>query len=302
MKIKYGTRGSTLAVTQARKAVEIVKKANPSIEFEKVIIKTLGDRIKDIPLYQVGGQGLFIKEIEQALLEKRIDVAVHSLKDMPHEMSEGLSLFAVGSSKDPRDCLLSVKYESFADLPSGAKVGTSSLRRRIQLKQLRDDVEFSDFRGNLDTRYAKLESGEVDAIILATAGVMRLDWEEKIREHFSIQDVVPSVGQGLIGLQCRAEDEEEYVKLFKAFADENAMLRARAEREFLRILQGGCKTPMAAHGEITDEDMILHSFFADMAGKNTIKNMHSGFANEPEKVGQEAAEEILEMKDLICKM
>jgi hydroxymethylbilane synthase len=301
MKIRYGTRGSKLAITQARQVISTAKPANPQIEFEEVVIKTLGDQIKDIPLYQVGGQGLFIKEIEQALLENRIDIAVHSLKDMPHEMTEELCLFAVGSAKDPRDCFLSVNYPSFMELPKGAKIGTSSLRRRIQLKLLRDDLEFTDFRGNLDTRFQKLQDGEVDAIILATAGLLRLDWAEKIREHFSINNVIPSVGQGLIGLQCRAAQADEYRQIFAAFAEEKAMLRARAEREFLRVLQGGCKTPMAAHAEVDGEHMTLHSFYSDMEGKNTVKNMHSGFANKPEALGREAAEEILEMKDMLCK-
>ena len=163
MKIRYGTRGSKLALHQTRQAINIIKSSSNNTEFEEVIIKTLGDQVTGLPLFKVGGQGLFIKEIEQALLEKRIDIAVHSMKDVPHSVAEGLSIVAVGCAEDPRDCFLSKKYKSFEEMPIDAIIGTSSLRRRSQLSILKPGATFSDFRGNLDTRLRKLDEGEVDA-------------------------------------------------------------------------------------------------------------------------------------------
>ncbi len=170
MKIRYGTRGSKLALHQTRHVIELAASTQPGIEFEEVVIKTLGDQVTGLPLFKVGGQGLFIKEIEQALLDRRIDIAVHSLKDVPHQTAAGLCLLAIGGREDARDCFLSKRYRNFTDLPAGAVIGTSSLRRRAQLSLMRQDLRFSDFRGNLDSRLKKLEDGEVDAIILAAAG------------------------------------------------------------------------------------------------------------------------------------
>lgn len=300
MKIKYGTRGSKLAVLQTRQTVEILKKTLPEVEFEEHIIKTLGDKVTDMPLFKVGGQGLFIKEIETELLEKRIDIAVHSLKDMPHEMSEGLCLLAVGLEEDPRDCLISIKYSSYKEIPAGAVIGTSSLRRRAQLALLREDLIFSDYRGNLDTRLKKLEDGEADAIVIAAAGLKRMQLENKVREYFSVNEIIPPAGQGLLAIQCRTDDKERFFPLIKNFASESAMIRTRAEREFLRILQGGCKTPMAAHAQVTGDKIILQTFFADDSGKNTIKNIHTGAVEKPEELGEEAAREILAAKEILC--
>lgn len=295
MKIRYGTRGSKLALHQTRQAIEIVKGFSPEIEFEEVVIKTLGDKVTNLPLFKVGGQGLFLKEIEQALLEKRIDIAVHSMKDVPHSIADGLTIIAVGSEEDPRDCFLSKKYKHFEEMPSDAVVGTSSLRRRSQLSVLKPNTVFSDFRGNLDTRLKKLETGEVDAIILAAAGLRRFGWQEKITHYFSINQVIPAVGQGLIGIECREEDGEILRPILKGFADEKAMIRAKAERAFLKILQGGCQTPMAAFAQVTDKDIIFHSYIGSRDGADTIKNIHSGSLDKPEELGQEAAEAILEI-------
>ena len=295
MKLKYGTRGSKLALHQTRYAVDIIKQASKEIEFEEVIIKTLGDKVTGLPLFKVGGQGLFIKEIEQALLEKRIDIAVHSLKDVPSQLAEGLTIIAVGCPEDSRDCFISKKYCSFEELPLEAIIGTSSLRRRSQLSVLKPNVKFSDFRGNLDTRLKKLEDGEVDAIILAAAGISRFGWQNKITHYFKIDDLTPAAGQGLLAIECREEDVEKIKPFLTNFIDEDAMIRSRAERTFLKLLEGGCQTPMAVYAEVKNNDIILHSFIGSPDGKDTIRNLHTGNKNKPEELGKEAAESILEM-------
>lgn len=295
MKLKYGTRGSKLALHQTRYAVDIIKQASKEIEFEEVIIKTLGDKVTGLPLFKVGGQGLFIKEIEQALLEKRIDIAVHSLKDVPSQLAEGLTIIAVGCPEDSRDCFISKKYNSFEELPLEAIIGTSSLRRRSQLSVLKPNAKFSDFRGNLDTRLKKLEDGEVDAIILAAAGINRFGWQNKITHYFKIDDLTPAAGQGLLAIECREEDVEKIKPFLTNFIDEDAMIRSRAERTFLKLLQGGCQTPMAVYAEVKNNDIILHSFIGSPDGKDTIRNLHTGNKNKPEELGKEAAESILEM-------
>lgn len=293
MNIKYGTRGSKLALHQTRHAIAIASNNAGECQFSEVIIKTLGDQVTDMPLFKVGGQGLFIKEIEQALLEKRIDVAVHSLKDMPHAMSEGLTILAIGCPQDPRDCFLSQRHASFATLPPGAVVGTSSLRRRAQLSVLRNDLVFSDFRGNLDTRLKKLEDGEVDAIILAAAGLLRFGWQERLQHYFSIEEMTPPAGQGLIAVQCREEDVTALSPVFSTFADSNATIRARAERAFLKELQGGCQTPMAVHAIIEGDSLTLHSFAGTPDGRNIIRRCHHGQVLQAAELGYKAAAEML---------
>lgn len=293
MKIRYGTRGSKLALHQTRQVIATARSCAGDIEFEEIVIKTLGDQVTGLPLFKVGGQGLFIKEIEQALLEKRIDVAVHSLKDVPHAMSEGLTLLAVGGCQDPRDCFLSKKYDSFASMPAGAVIGTSSLRRRSQLSVLRNDLVFSDFRGNLDTRLQKLADGEVDAIILAAAGLMRFEWHDQIQQFFSIEELTPPAGQGLLAVQCRIEDVETLKQVFAGFADKKAQVRADAERAFLAKLQGGCQTPMAVHAVVESEMITLHSFAGTPDGTKILRRVHTGNTSAAAQLGTTAAEDML---------
>jgi hydroxymethylbilane synthase len=294
IELRYGTRGSKLALHQTRQVIEIARNCSRnSVKFSEIIIKTLGDQVTGLPLFKVGGQGLFIKEIEQALLEKRIDVAVHSLKDVPHAISEGLSILAVGCPTDPRDCFISKKHPSFARLPPGAVVGTSSLRRRSQLSCMRQDLEFSDFRGNLDTRLQKLEDGEVDAIILATAGLERFGWQNRLCHHFSIEEMTPPAGQGLLAVQCRTEDVRQFAEIFADFADRQSELRARAERAFLARLQGGCQTPMAVHAIIQDQQISLHSFVGSPDGSRILRRCDHGQTDQAEKIGKMAAEAML---------
>ncbi|HNW12531.1 MAG TPA: hydroxymethylbilane synthase, partial [Candidatus Rifleibacterium sp.] len=289
----YGTRGSKLALHQTRHVIGIARNTCPDIEFEEVVIKTLGDQVTGLPLFKVGGQGLFIKEIEQALLEHRIDMAVHSLKDVPHAISAGLCLVAVGCVEDARDCFLSKKYRSFSELPSGAIVGTSSLRRRSQLSVMRSDLVFSDFRGNLDTRLQKLADGEVDAIILAAAGLLRFGWADRIGHYFAIDAMTPPAGQGILAVQCRCEDVDKLRPLLQNFASRQAEVRAAAERAFLAELQGGCQTPMAVHADVTGDRLILHSFIGTPDGKQTQRRTHTGTIGQAAELGRQAAAEII---------
>jgi len=265
----------------------------PECEFEEVIIKTLGDQVTNMPLFKIGGQGLFIKEIEQALLDGRIDIAVHSLKDMPHAMSAGLSILATGCREDARDCFVSTRYESFMSMPADAVIGTSSLRRRSQLSHLRRDLQFSDFRGNLDSRLKKLEEGEVDAIILAAAGLHRFGWQQQIRHYFTIEEMTPPAGQGIIAIQCRSEDVARLTPVFSTFADQVAAARAEAERAFLEVLQGGCSTPMAVHAEIVGDELKLLSFVGSANGTEIIRNFHLGKVTQAVELGRTAGEEML---------
>lgn len=293
MKIRYGTRGSKLALHQTRHVIDIARSSGPEVEFEEIIIKTLGDQVTNMPLFKVGGQGLFIKEIEQALLDGQIDIAVHSLKDVPHAIADGLCLVAIGCPEDPRDCFLSTRYKSFSELAPGSVLGTSSLRRRSQLSVLRQDLQFSDFRGNLDTRLKKLEDGEVDAIILAAAGLLRFDWGNRIGHYFAVDEMTPPAGQGLLAVECRCADADRFLPVLAGFADENSAIRAAAERAFLAELQGGCQTPMAAHAEINGDQIHLHSFIGTPDGKMTLRRLHHGHISQAAELGHKAAGEII---------
>jgi hydroxymethylbilane synthase len=302
-KIKIGTRGSKLAVHQTDQVIKLIKQAVPQIEVEKVIVKTLGDKVQNLPLFKVGGQGLFIKEIEKALLDRRIDLAVHCLKDVPHQMSQGLELAAYGMLEDARDCFLSPKYATLNDLPPGAVLGTSSLRRRAQLAAIRPDLKFSDLRGNLDTRMQKLEDGEIDAMVLAAAGLLRFNLEHKAGEFFSIEKMTPPAGQGIIAIQCRSSETEEIQKLLTAFACEKSRIRAECERAFLEELQGGCQTPMAIHAEISGQTLTAWSFIGTPDASKTIRRKDVGTINSPKMLGQIAAAAVIAAggKELLVK-
>lgn len=303
MKLKVGTRGSKLALHQTRQVIELIRQQQPDCEIEEVVIKTLGDKVTDLPLFKVGGQGLFIKEIEQALLDGRIDIAVHSLKDVPHQIAEGLELIAFGLHQDARDCFLSFRHKSLKTLPHGALVGTSSLRRRSQLAQLRPDLRFSDFRGNLDTRLQKLEQGEVDAIILAAAGLLRFEQGEKIGEFFAIDQLTPPAGQGIIAVECRSDDREKVAAALKKFSDRYCLIRALCERAFLRELQGGCQTPMAVHAIIEGAKIKLYSFIGNADGSKTIRRVDQGPLDQPKRLGIQAAMALIDAGglDLLVK-
>ncbi|HOY66700.1 MAG TPA: hydroxymethylbilane synthase [Candidatus Ozemobacteraceae bacterium] len=294
-RLRFGTRGSKLALWQTRHVVGLLGTRRPEIAVDEVLISTLGDRVTDVPLFRVGGQGLFVAEIERALQERRIDVAVHSLKDLPHAMAEGLCLAAVTTREDARDVLVSRNGTTLADLPAGARIGTSSLRRRAQLMRLRPDLAFVDCRGNLDTRLRKLDAGEFDAIVLAAAGLRRLGWADRITEWFDPPALIPAAGQGMLGIQCRSDDLALIELLEDTLDDPLASHCAAAERGFLHRLQGGCQTPMGVHATHADDETLrLTAFVALPDGSKYLKTDLSGPANYAADLGCLAAEDLLE--------
>jgi hydroxymethylbilane synthase len=289
--IRLGSRGSTLALWQAehvRAAVE--KHAGRKVEIVK--IKTTGDMILDVPLAKVGGKGLFVKEIEEALLSDRIDLAVHSMKDVPTDLPDRLEIVCITRREDPRDAFLSVKHARFEDLPNGAKVGTSSLRRQTQLLGLRPDLAIGQLRGNLDTRIRKMEEGQYDAIILAAAGLRRLGWDGKIREYLSAEVSIPAIGQGALGIEIRRDDARTREAV--AFLDDpETSLAVRAERGFLKRLEGGCQVPIAAHGTVGGGSVTLVGLIGRPDGSEILRGTRAGNAADPEAIGVALAEDLL---------
>ncbi|QHW34150.1 hydroxymethylbilane synthase [Paenibacillus rhizovicinus] len=254
--IVVGTRQSALALTQTGQVIDQLKALSEThglpYDFEIRKIVTKGDRILDVTLSKVGGKGLFVKEIEQALFDGEIDLAVHSMKDMPYELPEGLMNGAVPKRVDPRDCLITAGGIAFADLPQGAKVGTSSLRRSSQLMHARPDLQIESIRGNIDSRIKKLETEGFDAIVLAAAGLHRMGWDEKVSSFLSEELCVPAVGQGALGIECR-EDDADVRHLLSLLNDDATALTVAAERSFLGALNGGCQIPIGAHAKLVDE-------------------------------------------------
>lgn len=290
--IKIGTRASLLALTQSTHIKEQIEKQYPDTTVELVKIVTQGDKIVDVPLAKVGGKGLFVKEIEEAMLRKEIDLAVHSMKDVPAELPEELHIGVVTKREDPRDAFLSKKYKSVDDLPQGAKVGTSSLRRKSQLADLRPDLVIEDLRGNLDTRLRKLEEGMYDAIILATAGLNRLKWSDNITSYFSQEQMLPAVAQGAVGIEMRKSDTE-LLEGLTFLADEQTSIAVHGERAFLHRLEGGCQVPIACYGTIAGDTLNLTGLVASIDGKQVIRKETSGKTKDAVEMGIQLAEEIL---------
>lgn len=292
IKVKVGTRESRLALWQTEWVVGELAKAHPDRDFEYVHIKTKGDKILDSPLAKIGDRGLFVKEIEEALLASQVDLAVHSMKDVPTELQPGLVIGAVTRRADPRDCLLSRRHRSFAELPRGARVGTSSLRRVAQLKAARPDLEFISIRGNLDTRLKKLETLELDAVVLAAAGLDRLGWTELVVERLSPELCLPAVGQGALGVETRAGDEE-ILALVAALADPGTAACAAAERAFLAELEGGCQVPIGALAELDGGELRLRGAVASLDGAKLLRGERRGPARDAEALGRELGQELL---------
>ncbi|WP_416729104.1 hydroxymethylbilane synthase [Fictibacillus sp. JL2B1089] len=290
-KIIVGSRRSKLAITQTNWVIEQLKKSGMPFEFEVKEIVTKGDIILDVTLSKVGGKGLFVKEIEQAMLDKEIDIAVHSMKDMPSELPDGLEIGCTPKRVDPRDALISEKYSSLRELPAGAIVGTSSLRRAAQILNRRPDLEIKSIRGNIDTRLNKLKSGEFDAIILAAAGLERMGWStDVVTEYLDIDLCLPAVGQGSLAIECRSEDLE-VKELLATLNDPYTFDTVSAERSFLNTLEGGCQVPIAAFATMDDnQEVSLTGLVADPEGKTVLKEMKSG--KDPYRVGVELAEEL----------
>ena len=267
MKIRIGTRKSKLALWQSEWVKEQIEKKFPDVEVELIKIVTKGDKILDVPLAKIGDKGLFTKEIEDAMLKGEVDIAVHSLKDVPSKLPEGLKLIAFSDREDPRDALLSCGKYTLDTLPQGAVVGTSSLRRKAQLRILRPDLEIKDLRGNVDTRIRKLKEGQYDAIILAAAGVKRLGWENEIDEVLSPDRMIPSVSQGILGIEGRENDEEIEKIVREAINSRESEIAATVERAFLRTVEGGCQVPLGCYAVVEEDRVHVRAFISDLNGR-----------------------------------
>jgi hydroxymethylbilane synthase len=291
-KIKIGTRGSPLALWQSAWVREALARRSPRLEIELVIIKTSGDKIQDVPLADMGGKGLFIKEIEEALLERRIDLAVHSLKDMPGELPQGLIIGAVPVREDPRDVLISKDRMLLKDIPGGKKIGTGSLRRKAQLLHFRPDLQIVPLRGNLDTRLKKLESEGLAGIILAAAGIHRIGLKDRISQYLDLDISLPAVGQGALTLEIR-EGDLRLQELVDAIHHQATALCTQAERALLNRLQGGCQIPIAGHAWIQGQQIILKGLIAGLDGGKLIKDQLEGPLTDPTSLGIRLAERLL---------
>ncbi|MGE5664902.1 MAG: hydroxymethylbilane synthase, partial [Deltaproteobacteria bacterium] len=281
--LRLGSRGSKLALWQAEFVQFEVERASArKVEIER--IKTTGDMILDVPLSRVGGKGLFVKEIEEALLSGRIDLAVHSMKDVPTDLPPELEIAAITKREDPRDAFLSDKVKRFEDLPEGARVGTSSLRRQTQLLSLRPDLVVLDNRGNLDTRIRKMQEGKFDAIILAAAGLRRLGWEQRITQVLSEEVSLPAIGQGALGIEIRRDDAETRDAV-TFLDDRNTSFAVRAERGFLKRLEGGCQVPIAAYGRTDGDALFLRGLVGRPNGPEIVRGSPHGTVADPDALG-----------------
>ncbi|MCX8117371.1 MAG: hydroxymethylbilane synthase [Desulfobacterota bacterium] len=290
--LKIGTRGSPLALFQANWVKERLEARHPGLKVSLIRIKTTGDKIQNAPLSRIGGKGLFVKEIEEALLAKEIDLAVHSIKDVPTELPDGLHLAAITLREDPRDAFVSREGVRLKDLPPGAKIGTSSLRRQAQLLHFRPDLKLIPLRGNLDTRLKKLAKGDLDGIVLASAGLRRLGLLERATEILSTEISLPAIGQGALGIETRKGDEgvEEKIRFLN---DRDSSLAVLAERSFLRRLEGGCQVPIAAFAQVVGSFLQMDGLVGTIDGKRLLRHHLEGRPEEAERVGFELAEILL---------
>lgn len=289
--IRIGTRGSTLAVAQAGWVREKLEERYPGLKVEIITIKTSGDRFLDSSLTAIGGKGVFVKEIEEALLRREIDLAVHSMKDLPTEIAPGLTLAAVPEREDPRDALVTWDRKTLKELPSGAKVGTGSQRRRAQLLYHRPDLAVVPMRGNIDTRLKKLERGEVAALVMAVAGLKRIGHESRVSEYLSPQICLSAVGQGALGLQSREGEPVIGQVLFLHYP--LTAFQVMAERSFLRRLGGGCQVPIGARAWTDDDQIRLMGVVCDADGLKLYRGEITGAADDAARLGQELAEKLL---------
>ncbi|MBI5528454.1 MAG: hydroxymethylbilane synthase [Deltaproteobacteria bacterium] len=292
MKIRIGTRGSKLALWQAAHVGGALKEKFPEVTVEEVRIKTTGDKILDVPLAKVGGKGLFVKEIEEALLGMKADIAVHSMKDVPVDLPEGLVIAAMLARAEVRDALVSRKGKSFGDLKKGARIGTSSLRRTCQIKALRPDLKVVALRGNVDTRLKKLDDGEFDAVILAAAGLSRLGLDGRVTELLPFDISLPAIGQGAIGIETREKDPAR--EKAEALGHADTLSCVSAERSFLRKLQGGCQVPIAAHAVIDGERLSLTGLVGEPDGSRILKDFEAGLVRHAEMIGIRLADKLIE--------
>lgn len=290
--LRIATRKSALALWQAEYVKAELEKFHTDLTVELVPMSTKGDKILDTPLAKIGGKGLFVKELEQAMLEGRADIAVHSMKDVPVDFPDGLELHTICEREDPRDAFVSNCYKALSELPAGAVVGTSSLRRQCQIRAQRPDLVIKDLRGNVNTRLAKLDAGEFDAIILAAAGLIRLEMAERIASFVSVEDSLPANGQGAVGIECRSDDAQVQAWLAPLEHSETRM-RVLAERAMNRRLEGGCQVPIGAYAEIDGEQLTLRGLVGAIDGSQILRGEQSGPVADAEQLGVRLAESLL---------
>ncbi|BCR03497.1 porphobilinogen deaminase [Desulfuromonas versatilis] len=291
--LRIGTRASQLALWQANWVKSELEKRHPGLEVTLTKIKTQGDKILDVPLAMVGGKGLFVKEIEEAMLRGEVDIAVHSMKDVPTIFPEGLALRCITEREDPRDIvILQPGFKSFRDLPQGARIGTSSLRRKAQLLHLRPDFQMIDIRGNVETRIRKLTEDNLHGVVLAAAGMHRLGFTKQISEYLPEEISTPAIGQGALGLESRIDDAETNA-LIDFFNHPETAWAVKAERAFLRRLEGGCQVPIGAFGTVKGDQLTLTGFVSDVEGRQLLKKTVSCQVDEAEKTGTSLADDLL---------
>jgi hydroxymethylbilane synthase len=290
--LRIATRQSPLALWQAEHVAQLLRKRYAGLRVELVRMTTQGDKILDSPLAKIGGKGLFIKELEQALVERKVDIAVHSMKDVPAELPDGLHIPVVCERADPFDAFVSGRYRRPDELPAGARVGTSSLRRQCQLKAALPGLEIASLRGNVNTRLEKLERGDYDAIILAAAGLRRLGLEDRIANLLPATLSLPAVGQGAVGVECRGDDETVN-RLLAPLDHTPTHVRVRAERAMNARLQGGCQVPIAGFAEFVDGALVLHGLVGSPDGQQILRSQAHGEAAQPETLGRQVADDLL---------
>ncbi len=292
-KLRIATRQSLLALWQAEFVKASLESLHKDLEVELVTMVTRGDKILDTPLAKIGGKGLFVKELEVAMLDGRADIAVHSMKDVPMEFPEGLGLAVVCERETPTDAFVSNTYNHFDELPEGAVVGTSSLRREVQLRERRPDLVIKTLRGNVQTRLGKLDAGEYDAIILASAGLIRLELKDRIKHQILSTDSLPAGGQGAVGIECRMDDQETLALLAPLNHAETAA-RVAAERAMNRHLEGGCQVPIGCYAELEGDELWLRGLVGRPDGTLVLRDEIRGSSKDAEKIGIELAERLLD--------
>jgi len=290
--LRIATRQSRLALWQAEHVAARLRALHPALEVVLVPMTTTGDRITDRALAEVGGKGLFIKELELALAGQRADIAVHSMKDVPSEMPPGMSIVAMLAREDPHDAFVSSRFAHFDALPQGARVGTSSLRRQCQLKAARPDLHMETLRGNVETRLRKLDEGQYDAIVLASAGLIRLGLQHRITHPIPFERSLPAVGQGVVGIECRSDDERS-IALVKGLNDDAAWTCCTAERAFAQRLQGSCQSPIAGFAELRTGTLTLQGVVGSPDGRRVYRDRLEGDAADAERLGVDLAARLL---------
>lgn len=291
-KIRIATRESALALWQAEFVKKLLRSHSPDLQVEIVGITTRGDKILDRPLSKVGGKGLFVKELETALLEGTADIAVHSMKDVPMVLPDGMSISTICERADPRDAFVSNDYRNLEELPSGAKLGTSSVRRKSQISALRPDLHYVDLRGNVGTRLRKLDEGHYDAILLAVAGLERLELSDRITYKLPVETSIPAAGQGAVGIECRSDDQAT-LSMLQRLNHESTFICVSAERAMSRSLNANCEAPVAAYARLVGKDLNLVGLVASLDGGQILTDKVTGDASQAEQLGIQLADKLI---------